>query len=211
MRLLDRISPTPEQLMERAIGDAASVLDVGCGANSPLARFEHRFTYSVGVDLFPEAIAASKAAGIHDEYRELDVMRIGQEFEEGSFDVVVAFDVIEHLTESDTLRLLGMMERIASRLVVLHTPNGFLPQDETGGNPLQVHRSGWSPQRMRELGYRVWGSNGLRVLRGAEGETRWRPALFWGVLARLTQPFVHRLPALAFQLLCVKSVAARNR
>jgi hypothetical protein len=32
------------------------------------------------------------------------------------------------------------------------------------------------------------------------------PARFWGVLARLTQPFVERRPSVAYQLLCVKEL-----
>lgn len=199
MSILDRIAATPEALMERAVGDARTVLDVGCGTNSPLGRFRRRFERTVGVDLFPP----SAESGVHDEYRVMDVMRLEDEFEPRSFDAVVAFDVIEHLDEADVLRLLAMMERIARRRVVVHTPNGFLPQEEYEGNPLQVHRSGWTAERMRELGYSVRGSNGLRWLRGAEGRTRWRPARFWGVLARLTQPFVERRPSLAYQLLCV--------
>ena len=202
MSVLDRVSATPEHLMEEAVGDARTVLDVGCGTNSPLGRFRRRYERTVGVDLFP----AAADSGIHDEYRLIDILELDQEFAENSFDAVVAFDVIEHLSTSDVGKLLDLMERIARRRIVVHTPNGFLPQDEYEDNPLQVHRSGWSAEEMRSLGFRVFGSNGLRVLRGEEGRTRWRPDRFWGVVARLTQPFVHRRPSLAYQLLCVKEL-----
>ena len=207
MSILDRLGPTPERLMEDAVGDASTVLDVGCGPNSPLRRFSRRYAHTVGVDLFEPALAESAAAGVHDEYRKLDVLRLEDEFEPQSFDAVVAFDLVEHLGEEDGRKLFGSMERVARRRVVVHTPNGFVPQDEYGGNPLQVHRSGWTVGRMRELGYSVRGSNGLRFLRGREGEVRWRPERLWGVLARLSQPLVYRIPALAYQLLCVKEVA----
>jgi SAM-dependent methyltransferase len=206
MNLLDRLGPPPEALMEKAVGDATTVLDVGCGVSSPIARFRHRYDRTVGVDLFAPALEQSAAAGIHDEYRQLDVLRLDEEFGPDSFDAVIAFDVVEHLSEEDATRLFALMERTARKRVVVHTPNGFIPQEEYDGNPLQVHRSGWTVDRMRELGYAVRGSNGLRFLRGQEGKTRWRPERFWGVLARLTQPFVFRVPALAYQILCVKEV-----
>ena len=169
MSLLDRIGPTPEDLMERAVGDARTILDVGCGSNSPLRRFRRRYDRTVGVDLFVPALEASAAAGIHDEYRQLDVLRLDEEFEARSFDAVVALDLVEHLSEEDATRLFSLMEQTASKRVIVHTPNGFIPQDEYDGNPLQVHRSGWTAERMRQLGYAVRGSNGIRFLRGEEG------------------------------------------
>ena len=206
MSILDRIGPTPEMLMERAIGDSRTILDVGCGTNSPLRRFRGLYDRTVGVDLFAPALEESAAAGIHDEYRQLDVLRLDEEFEPGSFDAVVAFDLVEHLSEADAEALFRLMERTARKRVVVHTPNGFNPQDEYAGNPLQAHRSGWTARRMRELGYTVHGSNGVRFLRGEQGRPRWRPERFWGALSGLTQPLAYRAPQLAYQLLCVKEV-----
>lgn len=153
--------------LERAAGSAGSLLEVGCGDHSPVAWFEHKPETSIGVDLFEPALERSRAAGIHDEYRRLDVRELGAHFEPDSVDVVLALDLIEHLTEAEGFRLLEDMERIARERVVVFTPNGFLEQGEYGGNPWQVHRSGWSARRMRQLGYEVLGFNGLRWLRGA--------------------------------------------
>src|SRR3954447_5663016 len=126
-----------ENYLERAIGDGASVLDVGCGSNSPLGRFSRRPSYAVGVDLFEPALAASRAAGIHDDYEHADVLAIGERFDARSFDVAVAFDLIEHLDKTDGEALLRSMEQIARERVVLFTPNGFLPQDAYDHNELQ--------------------------------------------------------------------------
>jgi SAM-dependent methyltransferase len=204
--LRERIGPSPVTLMERAVGDSRTVLDVGCGTNSPLRHFRRHYDRTVGVDLFAPALEASAAAGIHDEYRQIDVLRLDDEFEAGSFDAVVAFDLVEHLTEDDARTLLALMERTARKRVVVHTPNGFIPQEEYDENPFQVHRSGWTARLMRDLGYTVRGSNGLRVLRGEQGRLRWRPEAFWRALAGLTQPLVYRVPELAYQLLCVKEL-----
>ena len=57
------------------------------------------------------------------------------------------------------------MERLASKLVVIFTPNGFLPQKSKDGD-LQQHLSGWTAQEMREHGYNVIGMFGRKSLRG---------------------------------------------
>ena len=203
-----RVAPTYEQFQELAIGDAGSVLDVGCGADSPLGRFAARYPRTVGVDLCADAVAASRAAGIHDEYVLLDVLEIGSAFEPESFDAVVAFDLIEHLDREDGFGLLRTMERIARRRVVVFTPNGFLQQDGTAENVWQRHRSGWTAADFRLRGYTVFGLHGLKGLRGHKGSIRWRPRRLWGIVSDLTQPLVHRRPSLAFHLLCVKEVGA---
>jgi hypothetical protein len=199
-----------EHYLERAVGDAESLLDVGCGANSPVGRFRRQFAYSVGVDLFPAAIEASKAAGFHSDCLLMDALDIRDQFGPDSFDVVVAFDLLEHLPHADGLKILALMEEVARRRVVVLTPNGFLPQGPCGGNPLQVHRSGWDMKQMRTLGYQVRGINGWRVLRGAKGSMRWRPARLWGLVSHFTHPIAYRIPSLAFHLLCVKDLGTRH-
>ena len=189
------------QHLERAVDGADSLLDVGCGSNSPVSRFERRPPYMVGVDLHEPSLEASKAAGRHDDYRRLDVMKIAEEFGPDSFDAVVAFDLLEHLSTEDGRRLLDQMERVARRRVVVLTPNGFVPQDEYDDNPLQAHRSGWTPAELHALGYDVRGINGLRVLRGEQGAPRWRPARLWSRLAQATEPITYRRPKAAFHLL----------
>lgn len=127
-----------------------SILDVGCGEDSPLRLFAHR-SYRVGVDAHQPALERSRATGIHDEYLLGDVTTLEEMFEPGSFDAVVAFDVLEHLEQQDGLDLLRSMERIATRRVVVLTPNA----------------------------------------------------------SDLTEPFARRAPALAYQIIAVKDLAAR--
>jgi predicted TPR repeat methyltransferase len=194
--------------LERAVGEAQSLLDVGCGNNSPLGRFHERPEHSTGVDIHAPWIAESSAKGIHDEYLELDVLDIAERFAPGSFDVVLCCDLLEHLVKRDGGNLLDQMERVARSRVVVLTPNGFLPQGATWGNPYQVHRAGWSAAELRARGYRVTGLSGLAVLRGERGTIRWRPARFWAGVSKLTEPLGRVRPGLAFHLLAVKDVAA---
>lgn len=194
------------QCVERAVGGAESILDVGCGGNSPIGRFDDRPRFSVGIDLFEPAIEESRLKRIHDEYRLMNVLDIHHEFEHRSFDVVLACDLLEHLEAEAGLLLLRKMEGIARRRVVILTPNGFLPQDERSNNPLQEHRSGWTPAQMRNLGYEVLGVNGLRFLRGELGLVRWRPRRIWSCVSDVSRPVVFHRPEWAFHMLCVKYV-----
>lgn len=181
-----------------------SVLDVGCGFNSPVQYLKPRPARLVGVDAFEPAIEKSRLRSIHDEYHLMNIKEIARDFGPGSFDCVLASDVIEHLTERDALDLVHQMEKVASKKVIIYTPNGFLPQGEKYGNPLQRHLSGWTAERMRQLGYRVTGIEGWRPLRGEQAEIRWRPQRFWLSLSLLSQLVVTTRPRWAFRILCVK-------
>lgn len=190
--------------LEAACAGCRTLLDVGCGAESPVRFFSGGLARSVGVDLHEPSLEASRRAGIHQETVRAPVLEIASRFPAKSFDAVVALDVIEHLERPEGLELLARMESLAVRRVVVFTPNGFLPQGAVGGNELQRHLSGWDAAEMRRLGYEVEGMTGWRPLRGEEALPAWRPKFFWERVARLTEPFVRKRPELAFQLLCVK-------
>lgn len=195
-------------LLEReVVGVCDSLLDVGCGRDSPVRHFSGRLNQVVGVDRHVPYLEESRAAGIHHDYRQADVLEIGREFEPGSFDCVVALDLIEHLPKEDGLRLIGMMERIARKKVIIFTPNGFLEQRAYDDNSLQEHLSGWEPGEMRAMGYRVTGVNGWRTLRGERGLIRRRPEWLWRKVSLASQPLTEPRPERAFQMLCVKDLS----
>ena len=54
--------------LEQAVGAASSLLDVGCGSDSPVGHFHRRIPRLVGVDGFAPSIEESRTRGIHDEY-----------------------------------------------------------------------------------------------------------------------------------------------
>ncbi len=194
-------------ILEReVVGTCQSLLDVGCGASSPIRHFAARLGYSVGVDAFEASLAASQAARIHHAYKRVDVLQIGRSFPSKSFDCVVALDLIEHLQKADGLELIAMMEGIARKKVIVFTPNGFLPQPPYDGNKFQEHLSGWEVAEMEALGFRVVGVNGWKPLRGPRAEPRWWPTPFWHVASFLTRPLTEGRPTHAFQILCVKNV-----
>jgi hypothetical protein len=198
-----------QRLLEReVVGSCATLLDVGCGHQSPVRGLAGRVDRMVGVDLFAPYMERSRAARIHTEYHMVDALDIESRFGARSFDCVVALDLIEHLDKADGQRLLGVMERVARRKVIVFTPNGFVPQRAYDDNPYQAHRSGWTADEMRGAGYRLWGVNGWKPLRGERAEPRWRPRRMWATMALWSQPFVERHADHAFHLLCIKDLVA---
>jgi cyclopropane fatty-acyl-phospholipid synthase-like methyltransferase len=195
-------------LRETLVGTCDSVLDIGCGSGSPLKHISREFSRTVGVDGYTASIERSRAAGIHQEYHQLDLLQVGQHFAPKSFDAVIALDVIEHFDKPEGYRLLEMMESLARKRVVIFTPNGFLPQDEWDNNVHQVHRSGWEVYDFELRGYRVTGMSGLKPLRGAFALPRIRPARLGSRLSILTEPLATRVPQLAFQLFAVRDMEA---
>jgi 2-polyprenyl-3-methyl-5-hydroxy-6-metoxy-1,4-benzoquinol methylase len=147
--------------LKKATTSCKSVLDVGCGVDSPV-QYLPKDVYRVGVDIYGPAIQSSKNRGIHNEYFEINVDDIDQQFDDNSFDCVLASDVIEHVTKEKGLELIDKMERVAKHKVIIFTPRGFVHQDEHDGNPWQIHKSGWEVAEMKERGYEVIGISGLK-------------------------------------------------
>jgi len=181
------------------IGDGDTVLDVGCGFNSPLQYCEHG--YSLGIDLFDNYLQASRKKGIHTEYARKDITTA--DFEPDSFDIVLCTQVIEHLTRADADRLFEKMETWAKRKVIVTTPNGFLPKDACHDNEYQEHLSGWTVDELRQRGFTVRGISGMKIIR-----ERCRSTTFWRRTFDLSSKFTFFFPRLAFQLLATKTPGA---
>ena len=191
------------KVLENFLSDCESVLDVGCGDNSPLARVRKTF-YSEGVDIFEKSIKASKKKRIHDKYTISDIRRIDKLFKNKNFDAVIALDVIEHLRKKESLSLIKKMEKIAKKKVIILTPNGFYHQDAYDDNPHQVHLASWKPNDLKGLGYKVYGLRGLKYLRGEYATIKYKPWFLWGLVAFLSEAPLYFFPNLSYHILAVK-------
>ena len=185
------------------LSDCDSVLDVGCGADSPLGRVKKTF-YSEGVDLFEQSIKKSKEKNIHDKYKLSDIRKIDKIYKNNSFDAVIALDVVEHLEKKESIELIKKMENIAKKRVILLTPNGFYHQDAYDSNPYQVHKSEWKVDDLEKLEYKVYGLRGLKYLRGEYATIKYKPWFFWGVIAFFLEIPLYFSPSLSYHLFAVK-------
>ena len=187
------------------VGDIDTLLDIGCGDDSPV-QFLSPDIYKVGVDIFQPSIEASKKKKIHADYVRLNVLDVENYFDESSFDCAVASDLVEHLEKKDGYKLIRQMEKVAKKRIVIFTPNGFLIQGEYNQNPWQVHHSGWTPEEMEEMGFKVYGINGMKNLRGEYSRIKYKPYFFFRILSDITQFYTKNRPEHAFQILCVKEL-----
>jgi SAM-dependent methyltransferase len=110
---------------------AKVVLDAGCGVGYGSALLAEAATRVVGVDVSDAAIdyARERYAAANLEFETMDVMALA--LEDGSFDVVCAFETIEHVEDRDAfLREIARVLRLEGVLLV-STPRA----DETTEQP----------------------------------------------------------------------------
>lgn len=188
-----------------SLGDYSTLLDLGCGPKSPIRLILYRQDkFTVGIDSFVPYLEASQAKKIHNQYYQMDIRKM--DILPKTFDVVMCFDVLEHLTKEEGEKLIADMELIAIKRVIIFTPNGFQKQDMFDNNINQVHQSGWTAQEMRKRGYKVIGVNGLKWMRDTGAYLKNREKWF-RIISDVTQVFTYHIPELAFQIMCVKEMS----
>ena len=200
------VNPLISELNDTIDSNIDTILDLGCGSNSPMGYFKNKLKRLVGVDLFIPSLNLSSKNKLHHEYYEIDILSSIDHFEENSFDCVALIDVIEHLKKQDGLTLIKQMETIARKKIIVFTPNGFLEQSPFDGNEYQRHISGWEVEEMQQMGFDVIGINGYKPLRGERANIIKWPTIFWKRISYLSQLIVKNRPEYAFQILCVKNL-----
>jgi len=174
-----KLFPSWIKLLKKEISDCDTVLDLGCGYNSLIQYCNVPF--SVGVELFEPYLEESKKKGIHNEYIKEDIRKV--ELKPKSFDAVVLLDVLEHLTEEEGYELIKKMGKWARKKIIIFTPNGLVYQDGYDNNSLQEHKSGWSVKKLEKLGFKVYGINGWKKLRGYKASIKYKPTLLWRIIS----------------------------
>ncbi len=147
--LINRYLPKDFAYSGLALGVGIGTVEIGL--NIP---------FIVGVDVWRPYLNKIKEQVIPVHY---DIMKVSDIFVEKSFDVVMAFDVIEHLEKSEGEDLLLVMESIAKKLVVIYTPLAWDTNEKnvnnpalwSYGNPHNLHKSLWNKQDFLDRDYIV--------------------------------------------------------
>jgi 2-polyprenyl-3-methyl-5-hydroxy-6-metoxy-1,4-benzoquinol methylase len=128
---LERRRPYLQRIIRQYFPEdrGAAILELGCGSGA-LIHFLRKAGYTniEGFDLAPDQVVLAQQLGISD-VRLGDAMETLKASANSSRDVVVAFDLIEHLTNDVLLKFTDEVSRVlrpGGRLI-LHTPNGESP------------------------------------------------------------------------------------
>jgi len=119
-----------------------TVLDAGCGTGYGAAELARAAASVVGVDVFAQAVEYARTHYPSPNLRFLQASCTSLPFASGAFDLVVAFEVIEHLRE--WREFLGETRRVLAPRgqCVISTPNRdyyTASRGQTGANPFHEH------------------------------------------------------------------------
>jgi len=106
------------------------IFDFGCGGGE-LLRCCGQAGYRTlkGIDLSEQQVARAHAKGLSGVVTQGDALAFLEDAPSASYDIVLAFDILEHLNKPEVLRFFAQVRRVLSPKgrLVLHVPNGDSP------------------------------------------------------------------------------------
>jgi SAM-dependent methyltransferase len=153
LKLQRIITPVLSQL---SVG--RSFLDIACGYGrwGKIIRGLCRPTYLVGLDVWKPCLLKMKGQKVYDDLVLSDARKLP--FKDGSFDVCLACEVIEHMPKREGFAFLSSLEKVPKEMLIVSSPNFDYKQDEVRGNPFEKHVSVWSNKDFQARGYSVKGA-----------------------------------------------------
>jgi SAM-dependent methyltransferase len=120
----------------------ARVLDIGCGAGYGTAELAAPARIAIGIDLSPDATTHARAAYPFANIQFVPASATALPFADGTFHLITAFEVIEHL--ADWRLLLGEARRLLhpNGIFLVSTPNQNYyteSRGQSGPNPFHTH------------------------------------------------------------------------
>lgn len=217
MTFLDRLKITiPFAYMwrlRRAVGEAKTVLDLGCEHGKLMEVLSEGRDWKItGVDIYKKntLLAAKRKKFI--KVITGDIVKVSRRLlaQRKKYDVVFCSQVIEHIDRKRGEELFKLVDKLAVKKIIFGTPRGFMEQPKMflGSNPHQVHQSGWSEEDFRERGYKVYGI-GFAPIWSEKGMARDTNEIAFAILTILGyifSPLVYYLPMLGSGILCVKFI-----
>ncbi len=131
----------------------ARIVDLGCGHGALLhfAR-DAGYTQVSGIDGSPAQVDAAKRLGIAG-IRQGDALTLLAAEPEASFDAVVAYDVIEHLTKDELVDMTDAVRRVLKPggRWLIHAPNGLSPFAGVMRYGDLTHEQAFTPESLTQL------------------------------------------------------------
>lgn len=211
MNLISNLPFSYIWIIRRMIGDAVTVLDLGCGEGDFTEAVSTGKNWKItGVELYPLSIKKARERRIYQAIIKSDITKLPKTLKK--YDVVLASQVIEHLPKKKGEIFIKQIEKFAKKRIVITTPVGFVPfhQIEKGSqdkNPLQKHLSGWSIEEMEQKGFKVYGQ-GVGFLYRSDF-IKALPGFLFPVISLVSflfAPFIYLTPRFAMYMIAVKNL-----
>lgn len=123
---------------------------------------------------------------------------------EDSFDLVIAFDLLEHLTNSDGYLTLYEMQRICSKASIVFTPNGFSWQPPSENNKFNAYISSYTTHDFNNFKFNnIYGMISLKWLIGPYSLPRNETTRLRREIIALFGLIVFKLPKLYYSIFSV--------
>ena len=153
-RLFDHFFDTVAGMVREV--DPERVLDAGCGEGETIERLGPLLPHPVtGVDLNPDSVRFATSRLPEDRFDTADLLALP--FDDGSFDLVLCLEVLEHVP--DPRPALAELARVSSSDLILSVPHepwfrlGSLARGKylsgLGNHPEHVNH--WNPRTFRDF------------------------------------------------------------
>jgi hypothetical protein len=189
--------------------DTINILDIGAGPNLIWAKIVGSIINSknINITLFDsnaDLINLKALKGANVKIIEGTAPYALNQFENNEFDLIICFNLIEHLTKSDGYLLLYEINRISTGSAIIYTPNGFQWQPPSQNAPLNAHISDWDIKDFKKFQYfNRKGHVGFKKLFGPYAQ----PLYHFRILYRISgfcYPLIQLIPRLCFAISYVK-------
>lgn len=197
-------------LLKASIGDAKTILDLGCGDGTLMELLSKGEKWQItGIDIYGKDIETAKKRNIYAKLIKGDLLKtISNNNLQSKYDVVFFSQVIEHVTRAQGEKILNEIEKLAKKRIIVGTPRGFMeqPHEFLDDNPHQVHKSGWSIEDFTSRGYKVNGV-GFSLIWSYHGLGRDADifrTIVSNIFSYLMSPVVYFFPTLAAGIIATK-------
>ncbi|MBA7663199.1 hypothetical protein ES703_71238 [subsurface metagenome] len=136
--------------------DGAIILDVANGLGNwgyQIRTKKKGNPIVIGIDIWTPYVEKVNQMNIYDELIICDVRN--PPLRSRSIDIVIACEILEHISLDETDRLLNELESLHRNIIILTTPLGFYEQGIVEDNPYEQHISGWSEKELKERNYKT--------------------------------------------------------